>query len=933
MEKYINSLIRGFKKIFNKKYFAVVSIFVGIVAVLGVSYGYLSSESGWELAAQLRISKLYYSISADGVATNEIVVAANSGTTYHNVEITSLNEINTRYALTYRVTGGATVDVSSASTNAGSGVIGIYSTGANTEKKKTIRIAVTNNSSSSSVVTLDVSGGYTWNPENQISVKTGFALLSTIHNEAQVGLGLTLAEQINALLSCTPTASVPCYYTNNSNNYLTYSGNTWRIIGTYLVDGNSVVKLILDEPLTNKVTYSNVSSALTTFYNGLSDTSLIQGSATSITKAEYDAIGGVNSYLYTKPDKEYWTATQYYVGTSRGSSNLTSSATAYVRPVITLKPTVVNSAAVESGTSTNPYAVAQGVKLNVTNLTYGTTNVSTGYYAAGKTYTVNNPVSTNSNISFHSWSASGTGTSISGTTLTMGSVESTLTAIWAAKLTYIPGTSNPREVAIGNEEFIVLNDIINYSSLDSTFLTKINYNSNKTILLAKHNLYVGLNCNDSNYSSCTPISTSASGYGLQSADAKGWLDNSLPALAVVPFAGSSVSDGYWHDTTNGTIYSKYGTYTSFGNNLYDADRVTAPNWNAAFYSDAGNANYSIAYYVEGYIDRLGVNGTGRLITYTELLTMFNDTVGRTHLSNGASFWGCSANNSVRVISYSSTESGLTYPFNRQVFNGVRPIIVVDTADIKMPFVTAGTDATTGLPVVRSVSNPSEEFYDISNAINYSSLISTNGNIYGYDSNKSILLAKYNLYVGRNYDGSAYTEISSSSNGYGLQSSSAIGYTGATQRVAVVPFAGSSGVNGYWYDSSNNAMYSKYGASYNGSNIYDADYATVPNYSVAFSGNAGNANYSVAYYVEEYTNRIGLPGMGRLLTYTEANAMTQEKITNGGSYWLGSAGGSDGSVWRVSYAGSLGHAYAFYSDRASGVRPVIVVSTSGIESGS
>ena len=40
------------------------------------------------------------------------------------------------------------------------------------------------------------------------------------------------------------------------------------------------------------------------------------------------------------------------------------------------------------------------------------------------------------------------------------------------------------------------------------------------------------------------------------------------------------------------------------------------------------------------------------------------------------------------------------------------------------FTRVGTDSTIGLPVVRSVSNPTEEFYDISNAINYSSLDST-----------------------------------------------------------------------------------------------------------------------------------------------------------------------------------------------------------------
>ena len=435
MEKYINSLIRGFKKIFNKKYFAIVSVFIGIVTVLGVSYGYLSSESGWQLAAQLRISKLYYSIAVDGVSTNEIVAAANSGTTYYNVEITSLNDINTRYALTYKVTGTATVGVSSSSTNAGSGVIGLYSTGTNTEKKKTVRVAVTNNSSSTATVTLSIAGGYTWNPENQISVKTGYAIVSGINYESQIGIGLTLAEEIDEILGCTPTASTPCYYTNNSNNYLTYANNTWRIIGIYLVNSKPVVKAILNEPLTSKVTYANVSSTLTTFYNGLSDKTLIQGTATSLTKAEYDAIGGVNSYLYTKPDKDYWTGTQYYVGTSRGAVNKTSSYTAYVRPVIQLKDTVVNANVGEYGTSSNPYEIVQGVAVTVEGMDNVTSNIVSGYIAPGKTYTLS-AVHNDSDYSLDSWQVSGTGSSINNGILTMGTGETTITPVWKATFNY-----------------------------------------------------------------------------------------------------------------------------------------------------------------------------------------------------------------------------------------------------------------------------------------------------------------------------------------------------------------------------------------------------------------------------------------------------------------------------------------------------------------
>ena len=239
----------------------------------------------------------------------------------------------------------------------------------------------------------------------------------------------------------------------------------------------------------------------------------------------------------------------------------------------------------------------------------------------------------------------------------------------------------------------------------------------------------------------------------------------------------------------------------------------------------------------------------------------------------------------------------------------------------------GTDSTTGLPVVRL---GSEEFYDLTNVIDYDSLINTYGNIYNYASDKSILLAKYNLYVGRTYANSAYTEISTSAGGYGLQSIDAKGYVDlSTPRVGVVPFSGSSTTNGYWHDTTTSTIKTQYGTSYDASNIYDTTYNTTPNYSVAFSNNAGNANYSIAYYVEEYINRLGIEGTGRSLTYTEANAMTSTQRTNGACYWLGSAG-SSGSVRDVNGDGYLGN-YGFHIAYRTGVRPVIVVNTSDISS--
>ena len=269
------------------------------------------------------------------------------------------------------------------------------------------------------------------------------------------------------------------------------------------------------------------------------------------------------------------------------------------------------------------------------------------------------------------------------------------------------------------------------------------------------------------------------------------------------------------------------------------------------------------------------------------------------------------------------ETGSNQNYNQnKYFNGT-----LNIEEYKLQLTRSGTDELTGLPVV---TYGTEEFYDITNAINYTNLINANGNIYNYASDKSILLAKYNLYVGQNCtaDGSSCTPISTSASGYGLQSVDAKGYVdSSTPRVAVVPFSGSSTTNGYWYDSANSTIYSKYGTSYDASNIYDTNYITAPNYSVEFKNNAGNANYSIAYYVEEYVNRLGIGASGRLLTYTEANAMTQTQRTNGARFWLGSARSSSG-VRNVYDSGDLSNNGFNYAN-GFGVRPVIVVSTSDI----
>ena len=229
-----------------------------------------------------------------------------------------------------------------------------------------------------------------------------------------------------------------------------------------------------------------------------------------------------------------------------------------------------------------------------------------------------------------------------------------------------------------------------------------------------------------------------------------------------------------------------------------------------------------------------------------------------------------------------------------------------------------------------------------------------------DETNTVLLAKYNLLVGDVYNssdgGSTWTftkTLTTSDAGYGLQSETAKGYySGATDYTGVVAFSG----KGYW-DNANcvsngsgestcpgtRGLKSEYANSANAAGktgsystpypyVYESSMSSVaPTYTYGNPyGYAQDNGYTIAYYVEGYVNRLkslGAPNniTGRLLTYEEANSLSST-IKGNWSYWLGSAL-HQSSVRRV-IGGSVSSHY-FWIDNVSGVRPVIVVSTSEI----
>ena len=208
-----------------------------------------------------------------------------------------------------------------------------------------------------------------------------------------------------------------------------------------------------------------------------------------------------------------------------------------------------------------------------------------------------------------------------------------------------------------------------------------------------------------------------------------------------------------------------------------------------------------------------------------------------------------------------------------------------------------------------------------------------------NSEKTVLLAKYNLLVGfSNNESTNYedTYISPSTPGYGLQSVDAIGYAGDCY--STVAFSSTN----YWDDG--NGLLSPYnanGASYDGTPkpfVYNSSLTIAPD----FENDGWNTSgYSIAHYVEQYVTalkQMGAPSTitGRLLSYEEADSA--QSIEDNGtsiifdgrqSYWLGSAS-DNGFVWGVSIGYSSYDSYNSDFGDGYGVRPVIEIPTSALQ---
>ena len=355
--------------------------------VIGLSYGAFIFSTDKYRSSELLISKLNYSIdiqedgsSKSTINGSSVTVPANTKV-YLNITLTSVNEIDSKYTLAYKTSTNAKVEYSDRTPWNTQGVIkGIDS---NTYSKK-IRVVIDNTEvSTPSIVNFQVYGGYSFNSYANIELTDGYVSVSGPYTEVTTNIGNRLVDIIESDTSCLTSTSNNCLYGGeNIKNYVQYpedndkTKNLWRIIGSYQIDDQTLPKLISQS--TSSTSTSTLTTDLTSFYNTLEDKEVLVQETNKfncftgtcaestynniglLTDYEYNQIGGVNSYLASNEN--------YYINTSTGIKEVTSSGITNPSNTSGLKPTIYLQTGVQvtgSGTASDPYIISPASDINL----------------------------------------------------------------------------------------------------------------------------------------------------------------------------------------------------------------------------------------------------------------------------------------------------------------------------------------------------------------------------------------------------------------------------------------------------------------------------------------------------------------------------------------------------------------------------------------
>ncbi len=283
------------------------------VALMGVSYGTFIYLSDSYKSSNMLISNLLYGIKIEENGTtskienNKIIIPGNTRGIFY-VTISSINPVNSKYTLAYSSNNTVEVKYSERTNWNPEGTLKGYD---ETTYNKTVTIVVDNTSNTtSSEITLNAFGGYSYNSYTSIKLDNGYSTITASSSEEAEGTNLLNIVETDT--NCKTNTNGVCNYGGDTiSNYLQYpesnnvSENLWRVVGSYNLDGTAVTKIISISE--NNTTIDNVSSELTKMYNSLDDkdrfiysTNKFNCDGSSCSESNYNNIGLLNKNEYEK---------------------------------------------------------------------------------------------------------------------------------------------------------------------------------------------------------------------------------------------------------------------------------------------------------------------------------------------------------------------------------------------------------------------------------------------------------------------------------------------------------------------------------------------------------------------------------------------------------------------------------------------------------
>ena len=165
---------------FLQKYFAVISVLIGISILLSVTFSSYIVTSNNHKAAEMYIGELKYSIELNGSSTNTLTVP--TGETIIDIKVNNLNPVDTYYKLLYLKNTNITVKYYE-STKDTNDVVTTYNKpndSITSSNSNIVKLLITNSSTSSQNIAFTMKGGYITNTIQDIIAPSTYSEITLV---------------------------------------------------------------------------------------------------------------------------------------------------------------------------------------------------------------------------------------------------------------------------------------------------------------------------------------------------------------------------------------------------------------------------------------------------------------------------------------------------------------------------------------------------------------------------------------------------------------------------------------------------------------------------------------------------------------------------------------------------------------------------------